>query len=238
MLGIGLMFCVALPSLVRAVDSKTWPFDDPLKYEYSNVRDIEVADSQARLRLRGKGNVVADKWTYATNSSALANVAFGADVSLILEPRAGNTFAPTGSFVSRTLDGGGFGNLWKRWGATVYNSPLKNAWGELSPGSAGLVALFHFNNEGWKEALSGAIGTPRVTGRRSARKPSWAHIPSSLTLNMVPRSDGICRFLSRTRSLLHAGSRSPTPKAGDFRAYCRSSLAAELHGDSYRRRLR
>ena len=177
---------------------------------------------------------MADKWTYATNSSVLANVAFGADVSLILEPRAGNTFAPTGLRLAN-VDGGGFGNLWKRWGATVYNSPLKNAWGDFA-GTAGLVALSHFNNEGWKEALRVPSVRPRPTGRGSARKPSWAHIPSSLTsLWFRGYLESVASYHGRVH--LRMLDQALRPSSRDFQGVLSFfSDRTQDDGDSYRRR--
>ena len=140
-----------------SIDTHTWLFDDPDDYFYSNVNDIEVSDGEAKLRLRGKGNYVAEVGEYATNSAAASDLALGADISLRLAPSGGG-FVALGTFESRIIDGGAFGNVWQNIRIAGHNFRLDNAFGGIPSEYAGLVALYRLDNDAWRDVVTGTVG--------------------------------------------------------------------------------
>jgi len=148
----------ALMSVVPAYAlTNIWPFDVSGQYVVSDTNRIEVAASVARLKLlstRTRHSTIQD---YTQANTANSGVALGADGSLAVA-MFGNTYAGAAQYTSRVLDGGA-GNIWQLLSTRVLDRSAGPSILEISSATAGLMALYHFNNN-WQDAISSQNGVP------------------------------------------------------------------------------
>ncbi len=143
---------------VLAVESHSWPFTTPGQYAVSDSNDIQVANGVAGLQLSDLSFVHGDLVNYRTGVVPDAPLYFGADTAIGLV-KADGLYAAGSEYVSRVIENPA-GNLWRAVNIkTSSDTVANNNTIELGVDAEGLVGLYHFNDDGILDAVTGGYGS-------------------------------------------------------------------------------
>jgi len=154
---LGALLGFVLAPAALGVEPRSWPLTTPAQYSVSDSNDIQVAGGVARLQFSDLSFSHGELDQYSAGSTAGAALYYGADTSLGLRKDVG-LYAAGSQFTSRVIASPP-GNLWKAIRiATSSDTVANNNEIETRADLDGLAALYHFNDDGVYDSVTGSNG--------------------------------------------------------------------------------
>ena len=146
-------------SSALAVAPHSWPFEVPSEYGVSSSNDIQIAGGVASLQLSDLSFAHGELDDYKNGDVVGQPLYLGSGASIGLVKESGGLYAGNGSFLSRVISNEA-GNVWGAMRVlTSSDTVANNNTLDTSSTLDGLAGLYHFNNDGVRDAVTGDSGT-------------------------------------------------------------------------------